>query len=95
MRQCLLYLSARSYLEEEEETHEPPEDPDAGLSLEELGMRALERLPKEQAINGIMAFQQMRYAPPDHCFRWSIIIPVSIVLNLVSIWRLSLLAGRL
>jgi len=56
---CLLYLSARSYLEEEEETYEPPEDPDAGLSLEELGMRALERLPKEQAINGIMAFQRM------------------------------------
>ena len=53
-------------MEEEEETHEPPEDPDAGLSLEELGMRALEKLPKEQAINGIMAFQRMRYAfsPP-------------------------------
>jgi len=56
---CLLHLSARSYLEEEEETYEPPEDPDAGLSLEELGMRALEKLPKEQAINGIMAFQRM------------------------------------
>ena len=72
--QCLLYLSARSYLEEEEETYEPPEDPDAGLSLEELGMRALERLPKEQAINGIMAFQRMRYALPNHYSQPSIMI---------------------
>lgn len=95
MYQCLLYLSARSYLEEEEETYEPPEDPDAGLSLEELGMRALERLPKEQAINGIMAFQEMRYVYAKHCSRQSIITPVSIVLSLVSIWRLLLLAGRL
>jgi hypothetical protein len=81
-------------LEEEEETHEPPEDPDAGLSLEELGMRALEKLPKEQAINGIMAFQRMRYAHPDHNPQWSIIIAASTVPNLVSFWRLSLLTGR-
>ena len=32
----------------------------AGLSLEELGMRALQGLPREQAINGIMAFNAMR-----------------------------------
>lgn len=31
-----------------------------GLSLEELGMRALQRLPRESAINGIMAFNAMR-----------------------------------
>ena len=93
--QCLLYLSARSYLEEEEETFEPPEDPDAGLSLEELGMRALEKLPKEQAINGIMAFQRMRSALPHHGPQLSMIIITSIVLSLVSFWRLSLPMGRL
>ena len=31
-----------------------------GLSLEELGMRALNRLPRERAIDGIMAFNAMR-----------------------------------
>jgi len=45
---------------EEEETYEPPEDPDSGLSLEELGMRALQRLPRDRAIDGIRAFNDMR-----------------------------------
>lgn len=64
---------------QEEETYEPPEDPDSGilpllidlasaftetlrsgLSLEELGMRALQQLPRERAIDGIMAFNAMR-----------------------------------
>lgn len=31
-----------------------------GLSLEELGMRALERLPRDRAIDGIHAFNGMR-----------------------------------
>ncbi|KAF5366569.1 hypothetical protein D9758_008982 [Tetrapyrgos nigripes] len=48
------------YLSVEEETYEPPEDPDSGLSLEELGMRALSRLPRERAIDGIHAFNSMR-----------------------------------
>jgi E3 ubiquitin-protein ligase UBR7 len=30
------------------------------LSLEELGMRALERLPRDRAIDGIRAFNDMR-----------------------------------
>ncbi|KAI0646315.1 hypothetical protein C8Q79DRAFT_1000677 [Trametes meyenii] len=51
---------AKPFLLEEEETYEPPEDPDSGLSLEELGMRALQRLPREKAIDGIMAFNAMR-----------------------------------
>jgi hypothetical protein len=34
-----------------------------GLSLEELGMRALERLPRDRAIDGIHAFNGMRFAP--------------------------------
>jgi E3 ubiquitin-protein ligase UBR7 len=33
-----------------------------GLSLEELGMRALERLPRDRAIDGIHAFNGMRFA---------------------------------
>ncbi|EPQ51221.1 hypothetical protein GLOTRDRAFT_81366 [Gloeophyllum trabeum ATCC 11539] len=57
---CLPSLEARPYLLEEEETYEPPEDPDSGLSLEELGMRALSRLPRERALDGIRAFNEMR-----------------------------------
>ncbi|KAH7915581.1 hypothetical protein BJ138DRAFT_1141652 [Hygrophoropsis aurantiaca] len=57
---CLPSLSAHPYLLEEEETYEPPEDPDSGLSLEELGLRALQRLPRERAIDGIRAFNDMR-----------------------------------
>ncbi|OSD08025.1 hypothetical protein PYCCODRAFT_1381299 [Trametes coccinea BRFM310] len=59
-KRCLPSLQAHSFLLEEEETYEPPEDPDSGLSLEELGMRALQRLPREKAIDGIMAFNAMR-----------------------------------
>jgi hypothetical protein len=32
----------------------------SALSLEELGMRALERLPRDRAIDGIRAFNDMR-----------------------------------
>ncbi|KAI8970918.1 hypothetical protein BD414DRAFT_449431 [Trametes punicea] len=59
-RNCLPSLQAHPFLLEEEQTYEPPEDPDSGLSLEELGMRALQRLPREKAIDGIMAFNAMR-----------------------------------
>ncbi|KAG6334756.1 hypothetical protein ID866_4333 [Astraeus odoratus] len=58
--QCLPSLLAHSYLLEEEETYEPPEDPESGMSLEELGMRALERMPRDRAIDGIRAFNDMR-----------------------------------
>ncbi|KAH7922543.1 hypothetical protein BV22DRAFT_1094441 [Leucogyrophana mollusca] len=57
---CLLSLTKYPYLLEEEETYEPPEDPDSGLSLEELGLRALQHLPRERAIDGIRAFNDMR-----------------------------------
>jgi len=57
---CLPPLKINRFLLEEEETFEPPDDPDSGLSLEELGIRALERLPREKAINGIHAFNEMR-----------------------------------
>ncbi|KAI0371960.1 hypothetical protein BV20DRAFT_1065429 [Pilatotrama ljubarskyi] len=59
-KKCLPSLQAHPFLLEEEETYEPPEDPDSGLSLEELGMRALQRLPRDRAIDGIMAFNAMR-----------------------------------
>jgi hypothetical protein len=39
----------------------PQHFPSLGLSLEELGMRALERLPRDRAIDGILAFNAMRY----------------------------------
>ncbi|KAJ7621250.1 hypothetical protein FB45DRAFT_928779 [Roridomyces roridus] len=57
---CLPSLEAHPYLLEEEDTYEPPEDPDSALTLEELGMRALERLPRDRAIDGIHAFNAMR-----------------------------------
>ncbi|TCD69313.1 hypothetical protein EIP91_008069 [Steccherinum ochraceum] len=64
--ECLPILEAHQYLLETEETYEPPEDPDSGLSLEELGMRALQRLPRDRAIDGIMAFNQMRDELMNH-----------------------------
>jgi len=57
---CLPPLQADRFLLEEEETYEPPDDPDSGLSLEELGIRALERLPRDKAIDGIHAFNELR-----------------------------------
>jgi len=32
-----------------------------GLSLEELGIRALQHLPRDKAIDGIHAFNELRY----------------------------------
>jgi len=57
---CLPRLQEHPYLLKEEETYEPPEDPDSRLSLEELGLRALERIPRDRALDGIRAFNSMR-----------------------------------
>jgi len=57
---CSESLNAHPYLVNEEETYEPPADPDSGLSLEELGLRALERIPRDRAIDGIQAFMDLR-----------------------------------
>jgi len=57
---CLPRFQEYPYLLKEEETYEPPEDPDSGLSLEELGLRALERIPRDRALDGIRAFNSMR-----------------------------------
>ncbi|KIJ42428.1 hypothetical protein M422DRAFT_48265 [Sphaerobolus stellatus SS14] len=45
---------------EEKETYEPPKDPDSGKSLVDLGIRALLNLPRDRAIDGIMAYNNMR-----------------------------------
>ncbi|ORY92683.1 hypothetical protein BCR35DRAFT_298172 [Leucosporidium creatinivorum] len=62
MRWCRCSKCAPSFYDlpyflEEEEVYEPPEDPDAQKSTLELGMEALARMPREQAIEGAMAFQ--------------------------------------
>ncbi|QRV93465.1 metaphase-anaphase transition protein (Mlo2) [Ceratobasidium sp. AG-Ba] len=57
---CEPPLLLHPYLLHEEETYEPPQDPDAGLSLEELGMRALQSLPREHALDSIRAYNSMR-----------------------------------
>jgi E3 ubiquitin-protein ligase UBR7 len=61
LHKCLPSLLAHPYLLKEEETYEPPEDPEAGTSLEELGLRALSALPRDRAIDGILAFNGMRF----------------------------------
>jgi E3 ubiquitin-protein ligase UBR7 len=67
-RQCLPDLERFPYLLAEEDTYEPPEDPEASLSLEELGMRALNKIPRDRAIDGMIAFQDMRFAPLSPLF---------------------------
>ncbi|KIY46539.1 hypothetical protein FISHEDRAFT_66441 [Fistulina hepatica ATCC 64428] len=59
-KQCLPSLSGHPFLLEDEETWEPPEDGDSGLSLETLGMRALNRMPRDRAIDGIAHYNAMR-----------------------------------
>lgn len=61
LHQCSEALDAHPYLVTEESTYEPPADPDSGLSLEELGLRALERIPRDRAIDGIQAFMDLRF----------------------------------
>ncbi|KAJ3537031.1 hypothetical protein NMY22_g5770 [Coprinellus aureogranulatus] len=58
--ECKTFLGEHRCLLEEEDTYEPPPDPDSGLTLDELGMRALERLPRDRAIDGIHAYNAMR-----------------------------------
>lgn len=48
------------YLLTEEEVYEPPEDQDAGKSLLDLGTEALLKLPREQAVNGLEAYSNLK-----------------------------------
>ncbi|KZP23381.1 hypothetical protein FIBSPDRAFT_786274 [Athelia psychrophila] len=64
---CAPSFDFRSYLlSTPEETYTPPPDPDAGLSLEALGMRALMGLPRAQAIDSLRAFNEMRDGLMDY-----------------------------
>lgn len=47
-------------LAEEEEVYEPPDDNDANSSLMDGGARALNQLPREQAIEGMHAYSMIR-----------------------------------
>ncbi|KAL1713019.1 hypothetical protein EV715DRAFT_212555 [Schizophyllum commune] len=58
--ECLPSLLANKFLLKDEETWEPPEDEDSGRSLEELGLRALNNLPRDRAIDGIMHFNALK-----------------------------------
>ncbi|KAG8930143.1 hypothetical protein FRC02_004582 [Tulasnella sp. 418] len=57
---CLPLFDKYPYLLEEEETFTPPDDPDSNKSLEELGLRALQTLPRDKALDSIRAFNEMR-----------------------------------
>ncbi|GAA5901494.1 hypothetical protein JCM6882_006296 [Rhodosporidiobolus microsporus] len=54
--QCLPLFIDYSYMLDEEDVYEPPEDPDAHKSTFELGMDQLMRMPRQQAIDGLQAF---------------------------------------
>ncbi|KDE06597.1 hypothetical protein MVLG_03093 [Microbotryum lychnidis-dioicae p1A1 Lamole] len=56
-QECSPLFTDFPYFLEEEESYEPPDDPDAHKSTHELGMAALSRMPREQAIEGAIAFQ--------------------------------------
>ncbi|EJT99469.1 hypothetical protein DACRYDRAFT_95882 [Dacryopinax primogenitus] len=57
---CLPDFGDQQYLLREEDTYEPPDDPEAHMSIEELGMRMLDRLPRDRVIDGIHAYNQLR-----------------------------------
>ncbi|KAH7107287.1 hypothetical protein BKA62DRAFT_610594 [Auriculariales sp. MPI-PUGE-AT-0066] len=57
---CKPFFDLHPYLLELEETYEPPSDPDLGLSIEELGLRALNGLPHTTAIEGARLFNVLR-----------------------------------
>lgn len=59
--QCLSLMAKNPVLLAEEETYEPPEDSD-DESLMDAGIRALNTLPRVQAIEGIIAYNHMKDA---------------------------------
>ncbi|ANB14418.1 hypothetical protein AWJ20_2006 [Sugiyamaella lignohabitans] len=48
------------FLLEEESVYEPPQDDDANSSLLDAGTRALNSIPRDQAINGMQAYSMIR-----------------------------------
>lgn len=58
--QCSPLYVDLPYLLEEETVFEPPDDPDAERSLHDLGISALSQLPRDQAIQGLEAYQTVK-----------------------------------
>lgn len=54
------YANEHTYLQEEEDCFELPDDSDAGSSLLDAGSRALDRLPREQAMSGVEAYSILK-----------------------------------
>lgn len=48
------------FLAEEEQVYEPPSDDDAGSSLLDAGTSALHKIPRQQAIDGMAAYNQIK-----------------------------------
>lgn len=48
------------FLAEEEQVYEPPSDDDAGSSLLDAGTSALHKMPRQQAIDGMAAYNQIK-----------------------------------
>ena len=65
--QCSPLFYNFPYLTEEEDEYESPTDPDLHKSTEELGLDALSRLPRVQAIEGALAFQGFRSVSLHYC----------------------------
>jgi len=58
---CLVVLRRLSWLiEEEEDVWEPGEDTDSLKSLHELGLEALKKLPREQLVDGMNAYNKLK-----------------------------------
>ncbi|GAA5835618.1 hypothetical protein JCM11251_002978 [Rhodosporidiobolus azoricus] len=54
--QCLPLFIDYPYMLDEEDVYEPPEDPDAHKSTFDLGLEQLMRMPRQQALDSVVAF---------------------------------------
>jgi E3 ubiquitin-protein ligase UBR7 len=60
--ECLGSFASLPFLLEEEEAYEPPEDADPPRSVfDPIDIDALNRLPRERVINGLLAWNNMKY----------------------------------
>lgn len=57
---CSQLLSQTRWLIEDEEVWEPGEDSDSSKSLHELGLEALKKLPRDQLVNGLFAYNKLK-----------------------------------
>lgn len=62
-KECLAMYEDHPMLLEDEDIYEPPEDDDSDTgSIYEAGERALHQMPREKAIEGVLAYQKLRDA---------------------------------